>query len=626
MTLIPDVTTTIKDGALGLTGATPEQVHAVIGMCTSGTPNTLYQFVDKGALVDELVGGPAVEAAAHSLDVAGGPIIVVPIDGSVAGVVGDIEKDGSSQTDVGTTGDPTDAFELAVLITLGGARGTARFKYALDYHNPNGPTWSDEIVTAATYALPDLTGLTLTFANVTYVVDDVYAGDCTAPGYTAGDLEDALQALIDDPREWGFVHIVGQASSVTNSAGIAAQAKSQIEAAATSFRYAFAVVECADDTDSNIAGNASFLSFSSTRVGVCAGFEEFKSAINGRVQKRSIAFDYCARLSAISISTDPAEIDPPLSGAVELLRDEQTSQVLDPKRFTTARTIVGLTGFFITNGRMMAPSGSDFKYVQHRRVMDRACSIARPALLRYLSKGVLTNDDGTIDEAEAVRIESNINAALDQQLMAKGHVQSISILVDRTNNIISTETLKVKVRLRPKGYLKFIELEIGFQSPKAKAALPHGSHPIPPRQRHPAGLEQHLGRPRGRRRARHHGDQLQLDARRPARLRRPPAAARRHPRAVQARGEHRDAARRVLPADRAAREGLRPQALHDHRLLRGARHAPRHRQDLRLPHQEAVPRQRPGQRRAGQEDRPHAPLHHRERMVAHPQAARHQLS
>jgi hypothetical protein len=557
MATIPDVSVTISDGAQGLTPSSSEQVHSIIGACAEGTPNTLYSYSDIPTLVANHKAGPAVEAAAHSLMVAGGPVYLVPVTQSTPGAPGSVTKTGTGPTvtaptksavteagtappDVTLSGTPTKFIDLVVEITTGGARGTAIFRYSLD----GGDTWAEEgVTTAATYLMPN-TGVTLNFATGTdYTDDNVYtavtcvpydryeaqleivdggalgtatfrycldrdnpSGDpvwsetlttptsglytipdtgisftlaagtyvagttyditTTPPGFSSSDVQSAFDALAADPREWGAVHVVGQASSVSGSATIASTLDTKTEAAASgSFRYAHAMLECASDTDGNTI--AAFEDFASKRVNVCAGFCRVTSVISGRSFKRSSAFPIAARLSKVGIGVDLARvIDGPLPGVTYLYRDEQLTPGLDAARFSTLRSIVGRQGYYITNARLMAPAGSDFTLVQYRRVMDVGCTVGRDTLLDSLSDGVRVNRvGGTIHEIDARGIEARVKARLNARLTQPGHASAVDCVIDRTNNVQSTQKVKSQVRITPLGYAKSIDLDIGFTSP-----------------------------------------------------------------------------------------------------------------------------------------------------------------
>lgn len=476
ITNLPDVTVTVKDGALGSAAGLGTDRCAVIGTCTKGTANTVYEFTDLQTLRDTLgtsvSGGPAVEAAALILAVSGKPVIVVPTTNGTVGSVGAVTLSGTGPDPGATfTGTPLDAYSVKIKITLGGARGTARFRVAFDADNAAGPTYGDEIVTAATvstYATD--TGLTIAFAVGTYVVDDIYSATCVAPAYTNTNLNTALTALAADARAWRFVFAVGEASAVSGSATMASTLDTFLTAQATAHRDAWGLIQCATDTDANII--AGFSSFSSKRVSVAAGFASVTSVISGRAFSRGAAWPAAARAMAMTLSQDLGEVKTgPLDAVQSLTRDERKTPGLDAAGFLTLRSFVGMNGAYVCNPRIMAPAGSDFTLIQYRQVMDAAARVGYAALLQFVNAELVVNDNGTIDEGEAQTIDAAVSAALAETLMQPNLASAVGATTDRTNNVLSTSTIKCKLRVRPKGYAKTITAEVGFTNPNLSTTV-----------------------------------------------------------------------------------------------------------------------------------------------------------
>ena len=478
---LPKVTQTISDGGLGLAESDDSSTHVAVGVSSSGTNNVLAFYSDPDKVKTDFGQGPLVDKAVYHLQVAGGSIGLMKINGSIAGVAGSVTptraSPGSSTGTVAVAGAAYDAYSVKVEVTKAGTLGAGEFKYTLD----GGDNYSAVIAIpgGGTYAIPN-TNLTLTFTAgagpVFFAVGDVFAFTCTAPGFSSTDVNNALDALRTTyaTSRFGFVHLVGAASTVAGAATIAAAVDVKMTSEENVFRYLFCIVECPEDTDANII--AAFNSFSSTRVSVAAGYCELVA--NGKVMKRNCAWPVAARIASQDIRRDVARTRQdreggPLKGVTSIYRDEFVTEGLDTARFITLRTYAGKNGFFVTNGRTMASGGSDYQYLQYRRLMDRACTINYAELFNYLNDDAVRVDaKGLILEADARSIETKVNAALAADLTSKQRVSATSVTVTRDNNILSTQTLKTKVRIRPKGYAKFIETDIGFENPALIPASP----------------------------------------------------------------------------------------------------------------------------------------------------------
>jgi hypothetical protein len=215
----------------------------------------------------------------------------------------------------------------------------------------------------------------------------------------------------------------------------------------------------------------------SDRAMVAAGGCMLRSPISGQIAERSAGWPLAARIAAVPIHEDVGRVaSGPLKNVLAITRDENLGGVgdefapLDALGFSTLRTIVGLPGFYLTAGRMLVPPTSDFRHVQHRRVMDEACRLVRTLLLQRLNDDVkVSADTGFIDEVEARAIETPVNSALRTRFLVPGHVSAISFTLSRTDNLLSTSTLTGKVRIVPLGYLRGIEVTIGFNNPALSA-------------------------------------------------------------------------------------------------------------------------------------------------------------
>src|SRR6478672_10004746 len=98
---LPRVKQTILDGALGLATEDSTQTQVKVGITEKGPLNTLAFFSDATELQAAYGTGPTVEAACHTLLVAGGPVGIMRVNGSVAGTVSAVTKDPSA-TGTGT--------------------------------------------------------------------------------------------------------------------------------------------------------------------------------------------------------------------------------------------------------------------------------------------------------------------------------------------------------------------------------------------------------------------------------------------------------------------------------------------------------------------------------------------
>ena len=467
---IPQATQTIRDNALGLVNTDADRRNVKMGVSSAGTVNTLYEFSDPKSVQDALGYGPLVEAICYALaQPNAGPILAIRLTSSVAGAAGSVTRSGTGTSVLVVSGAALDDFQGLVDYTAAGtnlAGATAQFRYSLD----GGDNWSSSIAVPAggTYVIPN-TGHTLTWTDGTFVLGDRDSWTSTAPGYSATNVNAGFVALLADPREWGFIHLVGSATTVAGAVTIMSAVDTQMTTAEAAFLYGFAIVELPQDTDTNIiTGTASF---SSRRISPAAGFEELTSTISGRSYKRHAAWAYAARLGSITVQRHPGvTADGSLPGVGLLYRDEEATPGLDAARITTLRTIKGQSGKFITRGRIIAPAGSDFDAVQRRRVMDKACRLTRARTLLWLNRDLKVDRlTGYLTKDEIAAIQNDVTSFLRAGLRVgageNSEASDVTYVVTPNNPILSNQTLYGKLRVLPKAYAEWIDTELGFTNP-----------------------------------------------------------------------------------------------------------------------------------------------------------------
>jgi hypothetical protein len=474
----PDVDLTLRDKALGLGVGTSSRLQAKIGTSSLGTAGDILVTRDQQAVKDAFGTGPLVEAALLALRTPGsGPVLLYKAPSSTPGEAGEVTHTGAGTGSVAVAGDALDAFDVVVEVLTTGANlaaATATFRYSLD----GGRTWSGELAvpTGGTYLIPD-TGLTLTFANgesgTSFVDGDTYTFSSSGPTYTVNELGTALDALDARPEDFFLVHIIGAAADAAGSASLASSVQTKLDAWFQNKRWARALIELPDVTATLLtAGLASTVA---DRVVAVGGYADITSGLSGAVQKRPFAWALAARAGAVPAGRDLArKRDGPLSGVTRLYHDERTNRVYNAARISSGRTFIREAGFYVTNAKLLSSDGSDFKYLQHGRILDVACGATYRTLANYLSDEVSVDPKtGLIDEDEARGIEGACEKAMRDALLDGGpQVTAVACVVDRSVDIIATEKLVAKVRVTPKGYPKVIEVEVAFNNPRLNTTTP----------------------------------------------------------------------------------------------------------------------------------------------------------
>jgi len=185
----------------------------VKSLYSSSVPRTL----DYDAVVDSMFlwGDQAEDIAALAIhsktkadllklkDGTGRPLLTMPLDGGLerfmgiplvvsdlvpltGSSMGSVTSAGTSPPTATLSGTPSGPWNLKLDVPVGGARGTAKFRFSTD----GGNTWSDALTTGASVALVDTavdslvgnngsSGLTVAFANASFSVDNTYVANAS---------------------------------------------------------------------------------------------------------------------------------------------------------------------------------------------------------------------------------------------------------------------------------------------------------------------------------------------------------------------------------------------------------------------------------------------------------------
>ncbi|MCL4514150.1 MAG: DUF2586 domain-containing protein [Firmicutes bacterium] len=461
---LPDVNITILDGGLGLLPPSLSGLHAKVGVSSAGNVGGIVSLSSPDQITPAFGTGPLVDALADSFMTGAQLVYAVRANGDIAGTVSAVTATKTGTGNMTAAGPPLDSYEVIVEILDAGTLNEATFRYSLD----GGDTYSPKITVPQTgsYVITG-TGLTLTFtadavtpAN-SFKVGDKYTFTAKAPGASVTSVNAALDVLLAAALEYEFIHVVGN-----SDAAMWAALSSKAATAEGNFRYIHIVAEArgpnaGETVDQWVTALETMsTSFASTRVSVVAGRPEISDMLTGRSVDRNGAGVLLGRVSKIPEQRSAGRVmDGSLPGIIRLnpvgINEAQILR-LDNARYSTFRQYVGLNGFYITNARMMAEVISDFRYTETRRVMDKACRLVRTAALRFAQAEATPEG---LDALEA-QLESPLNIMVADKQILQGRV-----VIPRDQDIISTPTLKAKVRIVPVPIMRWIEVEIGLENP-----------------------------------------------------------------------------------------------------------------------------------------------------------------
>lgn len=157
-------------------------------------------------------------------------------------------------------------------------------------------------------------------------------------------------------------------------------------------------------------------------------------------------------------------------GQVEAMADVET---IHEKGYITFTTFVGRTGYFIADDNLATRVGDDYRALSNRRVIDKAYRIAYNTLLDDLNDEVPIATDGNLSPAWCTSVKSHVEQAIISSMTANGNLGNdpgdpddtgVACSISYKQQILSTSRLGVGLRVKPNGYAKYIDVELGFKT------------------------------------------------------------------------------------------------------------------------------------------------------------------
>lgn len=469
--MLRDVTTTITDGGLGVGAASGEGIHVKIGVSPIVSTAPILILGNMSAVkIKTLLGlSPLADAVMDSVEQGSGKVYAIPVTPSVVGTVGEVVKTGTGTGTTVVSGSPNNAYDVIVKFTEAGGFNAAVLRYSID----NGYSYSNEITLPLDGVLVIAnTGLTFTFAEAeitplnSFQVDDIYQVTTEAPQMANQDVLDALATLRNSSLSFEFIHIVGESVKALWLA-----VSSELTTLRDTYKKSLFVVmeapqievaETVDDYSARLIEERQGLNDYDVQI-VAARSRYMK--MDGRTVDINNAGIVCGLYAKSAIQQSIGETKSfsiPETKMLQLLPVgiEDYIGLLDEEKYLTFRQYEGLSGFYVTNAKMMAPEGSDYRYAEDVRIKNKIIRETRKeALVQLQSEVDMSNVQGSLET-----IAKFIETPLDEMVRSK-EISAARIMVPEDQDILVTETLQVIIRYVPVGRIREIQIDIGMENP-----------------------------------------------------------------------------------------------------------------------------------------------------------------
>lgn len=153
--------------------------------------------------------------------------------------------------------------------------------------------------------------------------------------------------------------------------------------------------------------------------------------------------------------------------------ESANADVISDVGFVTFRNFIGKAGYYFTDDKLATEASDDYALIPRRRSIDKGYRIAYKTLVNELNDEVPVTDDGYIPHTICKSIQNSVETDIINTMGTAGELgrnpddsndTGVSCYIDPSQNIVATDQFKAKLRIKPFGYPKYIDLYIGFKT------------------------------------------------------------------------------------------------------------------------------------------------------------------
>jgi len=142
----------------------------------------------------------------------------------------------------------------------------------------------------------------------------------------------------------------------------------------------------------------------------------------------------------------------------KLVETVQNLDTLAGYGFMVAMNYPNKAGYYFAVDTMA--STDDYRLLVYGAVIDAAARIAFGYYVDVLESETNVDAGGTLTDEDALHLEDNISTQISSNMGDR--ISGVEVNIDRGQVIVPGNTFNVQLRVRPKGYFTFINVDLGF--------------------------------------------------------------------------------------------------------------------------------------------------------------------
>ena len=161
--------------------------------------------------------------------------------------------------------------------------------------------------------------------------------------------------------------------------------------------------------------------------------------------------------------TDGNEFNVPAFANGDLVKTKADSflNAIKDKGYLFLKKPVGFAGTYQQNGATSITTTSDYSKIESNRTIDKATRGVRTFMVPNIASPVFVNADGSLTEDTIAKFKNDAARALEQ-MERDEELSAFEVIIDPTQNVLSTGILEITCKLVPVGVARQIKINIGF--------------------------------------------------------------------------------------------------------------------------------------------------------------------
>ena len=134
---------------------------------------------------------------------------------------------------------------------------------------------------------------------------------------------------------------------------------------------------------------------------------------------------------------------------------------LDIYGYIFLRKHIGIAGAYFNDSSTAIVTTSDYAYIENNRTIDKAIRNIRTNVLPQLNSPITVNADGTLTN-DVIAYFQELAGSATEQMAKDGELSAQQVIIDPTQDVLTSSTLIITVVLVPVGVARHIVINIGF--------------------------------------------------------------------------------------------------------------------------------------------------------------------